>query len=354
MHAQWKRYLENAGAQFEDECIRNFGSIRREAQVAVSGLVFCDLNHLELIRVSGPDAPSFLHNLLTNDIHKLPANEWQLNALCNPKGRVIATVRVFVYQQDYYLALAANMANLLIDRLKPFILRSKVTLENCHGQFCHFGLSGAEAATQVQAIVGAVPERVHEMVTAQEMIVIKTPGRLPRFELYLSPSHAQTVWEKLDVHGAAIGDTAWQLIDVRAGLVHIDQALTERYVPQMLNLDLIQGLSFQKGCYPGQEIVARMHYRGKLKRHLYYASAKSETLCPPGTGLFQPGLNLSQDAGQVVSCAWAPDDGIELLAVIPIEIQAQGDLHLHRASGPKLQFKPLPDEHMRPTTTQSG
>ncbi|HBC58646.1 MAG TPA: folate-binding protein, partial [Gammaproteobacteria bacterium] len=226
--------------------------------------------------------------------------------------------------------------------LKKFILRSQVSIEEVSHQFCHFGISGTTSTQHLQQIFDTLPENLNELTQLPQGCLMRIPGKLPRYELLLAHQQCQSLWEKLDVHGAPVGASAWQLIDIRAGLVDIDQSLTEQYVPQMINLDLVQGLSFQKGCYPGQEIVARMHYRGKLKRRLYYATAKRDEIAAPGAPLFQPGLSASQDAGQVVSCTWAPDDGIELLAVIPIERQQAGDLHLDAETGPLLHFEPLP------------
>lgn len=342
MQAEWKNYLQQAGAQYEDDRVRDFGHPRREAQVAMSGFVFADLQHQSLIRISGKDARSFLHNLLTNEVAQLGENQWQLNALCNAKGRVIATMRLFILEDSFYSLTPSSIAPVLMETLNKFILRSQVTIENVSSQFCHFGVSGTNSTQHLQQIIGALPEDLYDLTPHSDGCVLKIPGKLPRYEIIGAQQQAKNLWQKLDVHGAPVGASAWQLIDIRAGLVEIDLALTEQYVPQMVNLDLVQGLSFQKGCYPGQEIVARMHYRGKLKRRLYYATAKRDEIPPAGAPLYQPGLSASQNAGQVVSGTWAPDDGIELLAVVPIDLQQSGEIHLDSDTGPKLHFEPLP------------
>jgi folate-binding protein YgfZ len=165
---------------------------------------------------------------------------------------------------------------------------------------------------------------------------------LPRFEAYVSSlDTAQKLWDTLNVRGAPVGESAWRLLEIKAGLPAIFAGTSELFVPQMTNLHLINGVSFTKGCYPGQEIVARMQYLGTLKRRMYLGHVDTDQQASPGDSLFTS-ADQEQAIGRVVDAQPHPDGGQSLLAVIQIKLAEAGDIHLGSADGPLVVLEPLP------------
>ncbi len=342
MISEWKDFLANAGAEFNDTGVAHYGSERRELKVAITGNVFADLSHYGLISAHGEDAGTFLQGQFTNDIRKVTNEHSQLTGLCNPKGRLLATFRALQRGDSYYLCLPGTMLEDVIKRLRMFVLRSKVTLEDVSDTFVHLGVSGDDAEQELRKFAGELPETVNAVVQAGDHTIIRVPGIHPSYEIFTSVDDARQLWDRLNVQSAPIGANAWQLLDIQAGIPVISPQTREAFVPQMTNLQLIDGVSFKKGCYTGQEIVARMQYLGKLKRRMYRARVEN---APPLTGeeeIFVAG-KAQQSVGRLVSVAPHPDGGYAMLAVLQIA-SAEGDneLHLGAVDGPLLELETLP------------
>ncbi|HHH43430.1 MAG TPA: folate-binding protein [Gammaproteobacteria bacterium] len=341
MISEWKDFLARAGAEFGDSGVAHYGNERRELSVAITGNVFADLSHYGLISVHGEDAATFLQGQLTNDIRKVDDLHSQLSGLCNPKGRLLATFRVFRRGDSYYLCLPASMLEEVIRRLRMFVLRSRVTLEDASDTFVHLGISGEDAAQALQAFAGELPASVSDVVQGSEHTVIRVPGIHPSYELFTTADSAMRVWDLLNVQSAPIGADAWQLLDIEAGIPVILPQTREAFVPQMTNLQLIDGVSFQKGCYTGQEIVARMQYLGKLKRRMYLARVESGDRPQSGDEVFAG--DSEQSVGKLVTVAPHPDGGFAMLVVVQIASAGEGNaLHLGSVDGPVLRLAPPP------------
>ena len=171
---------------------------------------------------------------------------------------------------------------------------------------------------------------------------MRIPGLQPRYEVYAtSINTARALWDTLNVRGAPVAEQSWRLLEIQAGLPSVFQATAELFVPQMMNLDLIRGISFRKGCYPGQEIVARMHYLGTLKRRMYLGRIASDTLASAGDELFTADDN-AQAIGRIVDSQPHPDGGQLALAVLQIAPAEAGDAFLGAADGPAFTVQPLP------------
>jgi folate-binding protein YgfZ len=230
----------------------------------------------------------------------------------------------------------------LIKRLRMFVLRSRVTVDDASETFVHLGVSGGDAAQDLSAFTGGAPGDLHEVLQDDQQLVVRVPGIHPSFEVFTDVQRAMALWERINVRSAPIGAAAWQLLDVQAGIPMIYPSTREAFVPQMTNLQLVDGVSFKKGCYPGQEIVARTQYLGKLKRRMYKARVDIDAAPAPGDDVFsadQP----EQSAGQLVSAAPHPDGGFALLAVLKIASAESGaELHLGAADGPQLRLEDLP------------
>jgi folate-binding protein YgfZ len=187
-----------------------------------------------------------------------------------------------------------------------------------------------------------VPGAIDEVTHTADYTLLRVPGIQPRYEVYISSRDAaQRVWDSLNVHGAPVGESVWRLLEIYAGIPTIFAATSELFVAQMANLQLLNGVSFKKGCYPGQEIVARMQYLGTLKRRMYLGVIDTDQPINPGDSLF--GSEDSQQAiGRIVDAQPHPDDGQAALAILQIKSAESGDLHLGSTEGPVMVLEPLP------------
>ena len=255
----------------------------------------------------------------------------------------MGSYRMFRRGDTLYLMLPEEMVESTIKRLQMFILMSKVTIADAGCSLLRFGVSGADAETELKDILGKAPAEPDQVMVIDEVSVIRVRGEQPRFVLLGDVEDLKQIWEKLNVRGAPVGASSWRLLDIMAGIPNIYQATREAFVPQMLNLELLKGVSFQKGCYTGQEIVARMHYLGKLKRRMYRLHFEGDALPAPGTPLFSPDDDTQQAIGTIVDSALAPSGGVESLAVVTIQYaDPEKPLMLESVDGrvAKLHFPP--------------
>jgi folate-binding protein YgfZ len=343
MISEWQCFLEQSGAVIEHDRVLGFGNVEHELRAAVTGTVLCDLSHFSLIRASGEETGTFLQGQLTNDIRQLSPARSQLTAYCTPKGRTLACLRLFRRGDNYYLRLPEERVDFVLKRLRLFTLRAKTSLENAGGELARLGLAGAEAGTTLRTLLGGAPQNTDDAQQTNEITVIRVPGLRPRFELYGPPAALSELWGGLTDHGAVpVGVEPWRLLGILAGVPEVYDATAEAFVPQMLNLQLINGVSFHKGCYTGQEIVARTHYLGKLKRRMYGARVETNSCPAPGDALFSPDTDPNQSAGQVVDACRHPDGGCALLVSALIDCAEGGTITLDDGGGPPLMFQPLP------------
>ncbi len=339
MKPEWKEFLAAAGAEFDDcNVVRSFGNAERERRMALSGTVFADLSHEGLVAVRGTDAPVFLQSQFANDIRQVSETRSQLSAYCDAKGRMLADFRIIQRGDTYYLKLPLEMVEPLLQRLQLFVLRSDVSLEDASEAFVRIGVSGAEAAEELTSALGSVPEAIDDLVVRDSHSIVRVPGVQPRFEVFATLEAARELWDALNVRAAPVGAPAWQLLDILAGIPVILPATMGLFVPQMANMERLGAISFHKGCYPGQEIVARTQYLGKLKRRMYLARVRVDGEEPPHPGdALYFGQDPEQSAGRVVNAQPHPDGGHALLAVIQTAGLEQDSVHLRSADGPALE-----------------
>lgn len=339
----WKNFLvDDAGAELADEIVMHYGNPEREREIAVTGLVFADLGHLGVISALGKDASEFLQGQFSNDVKQVDEGHSQLSAYCTPKGRVLGLFRLFRRGDAYYLRLPHDTLDAMLERLRRYVLRAEVTLADATDNFIRIGVTGKDAVEELSAVVGTLPGEPGGVIQTQEFTVLRVPGAHPRFEIYaLSYAAARNLWDTLNVRGAPIGLAAWQLTEIQAGLPNIYAETAEQFIPQMLNLQLIDGVNFRKGCYPGQEIVARTQYLGALKRRMYAGRIDSAAVPAPGDELFSADDN-AQAAGQIVDARPHPDGGHAALAVLQISAAEAGGLHLGSSDGPVFTLEALP------------
>ena len=344
MKPEWKQFLKDAGAEFaaDNGHVVSFGNPQREQRMIHSGLVICDLSHHGLISAYGDDAMNFLQGQLTNDLREVSDQHSQLSAYCTPKGRMLANFRIFKREHTYYLRLPRELLENTLKRLSMFILMSKVTMKDSSDSLVHFGVSGPNAEDTLQQALGACPTQVDEVTFAGGCTLIRVAGPHPRFEIYGELETMKSLWDKLDVDAAPIGVGPWEMLDILAGTPTVYAATSEAFVPQMTNMQVINGVNFKKGCYTGQEVVARMQYLGKLKRRMYQVSIDSNEPVLPGEALFAAGSSSGQGTGTIVSAQPDPDGGYLALAVINISDADAGQLQLRDAEGPNVSLGELP------------
>lgn len=345
MNSEWQTFLGEAGARIEHGRVRDFGDPAAESAAALDSNVLADLSHFALVEVTGEDATDFLQGQFSNDVRRVTEEHSQLSSHCTPKGRVLVSFRLFSRDGAYYLRLAQGLLEPALKRLRMYVLRSKVALEDRSDELARFGISGPDAQALLQSALPEVPADVDASVTTDGVTLIRIPGLKPRYEVYGVPARLQPLWTQLAEKARPVGEDAWQLLDIHAGIPTVLPETTEAFVPQMINLHAIDGVSFRKGCYPGQEVVARMQYLGKLKRRMYRAHVDTEQRPAPGDALFSEASGSGQGAGKVVDARPAPGDGYEMLVVAQIsEVEGGHTLQLGDASGPALRLEELPYE----------
>ncbi len=342
MIENWKQFLTDQSAIIEGHQVKNYGDENAEKRAALEGHILCDLSHYGLIRAFGEEASDFLQNQFCNDVRNVTETQSQLNAYCNPKGRVLAFFRLFQITNQYYIRLPQEMLADTQSRLQMFVMMSKVNLEDASDELVRIGFSGPNADQKLSKIIDTVPTEIDTVTQSNDVTVVRVSDTPPRFELYGNTDAIKSIWEKLASEAKPIGSSGWNLLDIKDAIPEVVTETKEAFVPQMINLEGINALSFKKGCYPGQEIVARMHYLGKLKRHMFLAHTDSDNVPTPGNSLYAAGSESGQGAGKVVRAEINPNGGTDLLAVIEIASKEKGSLHLESAQGPVLNLQPLP------------
>ncbi|WP_341929753.1 folate-binding protein YgfZ [Methyloversatilis discipulorum] len=309
-----------------------------EMRAAQQGTVLVPLTHLARLRADGEDAATFLHNLMTNDVKGLPADGVRSAGFCTAKGRLLATFTMWRDGDATVLQLPRALAEPMRKKLSMYILRSKATLTDATGAMPALGLAGRDAEAALQAAGLPVPAAPMTQAAADGVRVLRLAN--DRFEIVLPADRLDAVWSELSSRATPAGTPTWRWFDIRDGLVSVWPGTQEEFVPQMVNFELTGGVSFKKGCYPGQEIVARTQYLGKLKRRMYRASADCP---PPAAGTPVHGVDTNgQACGVVVDAVALPDGGCDLLAVVQMSSTEAGEVRIGGLDGPVLRFTALP------------
>ena len=285
------------------------------------------LPHLGVIRVQGEDAAKFLQGQLTNDFSLLGLSEARLAAFCSAKGRMQASFIGFKRaHDDILLVCSADLLPATLKRLSMFVLRAKARLSDATADFQLLGL----ASHAVPAALGAAPWSRLDIEGAQ--VIRLYPGAGVARALWIAPSGTALP------AGAAVGAQHWRWLDVMSAVATLSLPVVEAFVPQMINFESVGGVNFKKGCYPGQEVVARSQFRGTLKRRA--GLAQCPAAMAPGQDVFS-GSDPSQPCGTVVEAAPHPEAG--WTAIVSLQTSAtEGQLHLGSADGPLMQLLPLP------------
>ncbi len=316
MNNPWYSFLTGDGVKLDDHFVAPFTTVQEEAEAVTEQTVVTPLLQQGVIRVSGEDAATFLQNQLTNDVRKVDDERSQLTAWCSPKGRVLTCLRLFRTPEGFHLLLPATLLPGILERLQKYVLISKVKLEDAGDVLALLGIAGSEAGTLLQKQGLAVPGETNHVARGNGITLLRIPGPVPRFVVAGDAEELIPLWSTLADSARPVGSPAWELLNIRAGLPEIHPETVEAFVPQMINLDLLDGVSFDKGCYPGQEVVARLRYLGKLKRRMYRARLENTSPPSPGEPLLLGGDG--RETGKVVTAQPDGQGGSELLAVLEI------------------------------------
>ncbi len=300
--------------------------------------VVVDLTSCAVIEARGPDAEAFLQGQLSNDVRALAVGANQYTSYNSPKGRMLANFVLWPLGADCFRALVpADIAPALVKGLSVHVLRSKVTITDVSASIVRLGVGGPAGAAVISSAFGAVPEKFG-VATADEVTVLGLPG--PRYVVFGEGAAASELPARLARHAPAATLAVWRWLTIDAGIPVITAATQDLFVAQMANWDVLGGVNFQKGCYPGQEIVARTRYLGRLKERTYAFHAAVADV-GPSARLFSAVFG-DQPCGTVVNAAPAPEGGVDLLAVAQIAAVLSGDVRLDGPDGVRLLQRALP------------
>ena len=296
------------------------------------------LNDQGILSVSGQDAVNFLQNQLTNDLASLDEHHAQLSGYCAANGRLLATVLLWKSGESILMLMPHSLLAAFQKRLQMFVLRAKVQLEDVSPSIVAIGLGIPQQHTLELA---GLPAQAFELSASLNGQLIRMPDAvgLQRY-LWIGPQeHAPGLWTKVASQVSIASPAAWHWTQIQAGLPQILEPTREKFVPQMVNFEVIGGVNFRKGCYPGQEIVARSQYLGKLKRRMQLATANA-TMALPGTEIFSD-ADPGQPCGMVVNAELGPDGRLACLVEMKLELLGS-NIHLQSLEGPRLEFETLP------------
>lgn len=339
MNSTWQNFLRQQAAAIEGGVVQHFGDASGELAATRDGTVLCDLGQFGLLRAGGEDAQTFLQNMLSCDVRDANEQRASYGSLNSPKGRMLATFLIWRSGGDYYLHLPRSLCTTIQKKLSMYVLRAKVRIEDVSEQQVCLGLAGTGAAALLQSTLGTAPQEAMASARQEDTTIIHLGGQ--RYLLASTAEQAAALWQRLSAAARPAGSTCWDWLTIRAGIPVITPPTQEQFVPQMANLELIGGVSFKKGCYPGQEIVARTQHLGKVKRRMYLAHLPAGATVQAGDALYSADM-ADQPCGMVVNAAHAPDSGHDLLAVLHISSREAQTVHIHALQGVALEFLPLP------------
>jgi folate-binding protein YgfZ len=303
----------------------------------------CELEDDGLIAFEGEDAIAFLHAQVTSDLAGLASPATQYGGYCSPKGRLLATFLLWRRAADgpaVLLQLPGELRESIQSRLAKYVLRSRVKVTDASLRYARFGVSGPGAREAVTAVAGRAPDRVHEVVSSDGVDVTRLP--VERYGVVCPTEQRDAVRARLLQFATGEAPAYWQRLDIEAGIPVITPATQDEYVPQMVNLDLVGGVSYSKGCYPGQEIVARTHYLGKLKQRMYRVTTPDVAVLAPGDRLYSGAFGADQASGAILYAAPAHGGSGDALAVIQTAAIRSGPLRLAAPDGPEVRLATLP------------
>ena len=357
----WIDFLKQHGARDIDAAtlaIGGFGDATSASSVTPATNFLVPLTGFGLMAATGSDAPTFLHNQLTNDVEHLDLTQARLAGYCTPKGRLLATFLMWKSAQTILLQVPRQLQPAIQKRLQMFIMRAKATLADVSDLHVQIGLAGPAASAVLAHWFGTLPATPYAKVEGDAGVLIRladtgpvddansaedatatAAAKIARYLWITDVASAQAAWPILTAALQPAGAAAWQLAAIRAAVPLVTAPTQEQFVPQMINFEAVGGVNFQKGCYPGQEIVARSQYLGKLKRRMLPAIVDTADVAA-GMEVFSS-TDPDQACGMVVNAA--PTSATASACLVEIKLASvETSVHLGSIDGPLLRFHALP------------
>ena len=273
---------------------------------------FAPTEHQGYLKVSGRDAAKFLQGYVTCDMEELAHGEWRLGAICNLQGRMVTSFRIANRDGEYLLNMARELVPVTLAFLGKYIPFFKARMDDVCAGHAGYGIAGPDAGTALAPLFAALPAERAFVPGAEGSLLLRSAESPEAFELWLPAAQEEAMRQTLAATLAAAPASRWTAREIAEGLGWVTAATSEEFVPQMMNLEQVGGISFTKGCYLGQEIVARMQYRGQLKRRMVRGGIADSATAKPGDAVLD---EAGKRIGVVVAAA-ARDGGCELLAVV--------------------------------------
>ena len=345
----WNQLLTAQGARLAEAyapapaMVRDFGRTLSATELATG--FAATISDLGLIALNGEESASFLHSQLTNDVEHLGLGEARLAGYCSPKGRLMASFLMWRDAQTIYLQLPREIQAAVQKRLSMFLLRSKTKLSDASELASHqvlLGLGGGMAEAVLQTWFDVLPAQPYSKLDHPLGTLIRVADAFgaARYQWLTSAETARTVWPLLADKLNEGGNDAWHLAEIHAGVPQIAKGTQEQFVPQMVNFELLGGVNFKKGCYPGQEIVARSQYLGKLKRRTTLVSIP-DPHAAAGAEVFAT-ADPAQPCGMIVNAAPNGHGGVDALVEMKLAAIEAASVRLGSAEGVALQFLDMP------------
>jgi hypothetical protein len=287
---EWQAYLQSQQAKFSDQdklVVESFDSPRQSGKTQITPLLYQGI-----FSVIGPDSAKFLQGQITCDIHRITPDNSILGAVCTPQGRMLTSFRVFQApeQSGYLLRMRHDLVDHTQEALHKYSVFFKTDLGNASDSWLGVGVWGDGCEQLVSQVFGVTlsPEETAQVTRSEAAIIIRVPGNTSRYECWVKSTDIATAWEALSEQAERASNYRWLQQEVEAGIGEVSLVTESDFNPHMLNFQLVDAISFDKGCYTGQEIVARTHYRGKSKRLMKRFSLSGGPLLATGTELHQP------------------------------------------------------------------
>ena len=323
MHPEWHDFLKGRGARFGDHdgarCVSEFDASDRTEEREAASFELTDLSALGLLSIEGPDAARFFQGYATANVELATPGRAIPSALCTREGRTIATFRFWGSADTLTLRLHRALIAPVHDLLARYIVFSKAELVIPGDDLVGIGLMGESSAEALADLLGSAPAEGRVVHGKHGAIALRARGEMPRFELWLPRESAAQAWTALEAGARRVSFSRWLAHRIRAGYVDLSPRTAGAYVPQALNLQALDQIAFDKGCYLGQEVVARMQYLGKVKKRMFRFSVAAEgRACPPLGAELCDAPEDGRVVGDVVAAA--EDEGrCEMLAVVRVD-----------------------------------
>ncbi|HEV8078543.1 MAG TPA: folate-binding protein [Marinobacter sp.] len=315
----WTAFLQHLGAHITDA-----GQMLVDTPPATDATTLTWLGYRSIISLAGPDASRFLQGQITADVRQLSTHT-VMGAQCNLKGRMIGSFRLVSLDPDnsqILLCSAAELAEALTASLKKYSVFSKVDINHCPDQWRLFGVAGSNACELIARHTGLSLAENDTSSHNEQLVVLRLDAE--HYECWVKAEAAEALWQALAQEAYMADSGSWQLADIRRGSGHVYGATSELFTPQALNYDLTGAVSFKKGCYTGQEVVARLHYKGKPKKRMYRIGFAADSAPLPGTALTDADGKVQ---GLLVMAAMAAPGRAEALAELPINSAINSTSH---------------------------